>query len=105
SRATTDCNVVDLVGRFGILSARSEKVCLNDVGDVTEIATRLAIPVNLNRLIPQHCVSPFRNHCRIWTSWVLSRTKNVEISETNAFYPVTGCKNVGIKFIDAFRNG
>src|SRR3954466_8400357 len=76
-------NIVNLIACFRVLRHGGQKVRLNDVGNVTEVAAGLSVSIDIH-LPPLHqSRDPTGNYGCVRASRVLSWSEYIEVSEAN----------------------
>src|SRR5438552_15032641 len=82
-RALAESDIVRLIQRLSICRRCCEKIGLHDVCDETEIAARLAVPIDSHRLAFEQRGNPFENDRRIRALGILARTEYIEIPQAD----------------------
>src|ERR1017187_2038982 len=95
-------DIIDLVSGLRRLHGGGEQVSLDDVGDVTEVPAGLPVAVDADGFVPHHGRNPFRDHSRIRSIGVLTRTEYIEIPEADGGEPITTAKDLRIKLVGPF---
>lgn len=104
ARLPSERDVVDLAGRCCFVCSGREKVCLNDVLDVAEVAASFSIAIDLDDAVVEHCLDPAWNHSSVGSIRVLPLAKHVEVTQTNTAHSIMLVEDLCIEFVDVFRN-
>src|SRR5581483_8927155 len=72
-----------------------EEICLDSVGDVTEITAGGTVAINLDGLAAEHGANPLGNHGGIGAVGVLAGAKDIEVAEAHALQAVGASENAG----------
>src|SRR5690348_17034595 len=88
--------VVRLVDGLWVLDRSRKDICLNDIGDVTEIAARFTVAIYKHRLLVQHRGNPFGDYGGVSAIGILSWTKYVEVAKPHRLQVIALGKNVSV---------
>src|SRR5581483_8258062 len=102
--AGVQSDVVNLVGG-GVGGGGGEEICLDSVGDVTEITAGGTVAINLDGLAAEHGANPLGNHGGIGAVGVLAGAKDIEVAEAHALQAVGASENAGVEFVDGLGHG
>jgi len=98
-------NVEDLVESSRIVSCGGEEISLDDVVDVTEIATGLAIAINVNRLTLKECGDPTWNDRGVSACRVLAWAEDIEIAKADGVQIVRAGEDASVNFVHGLCGG
>src|SRR6266481_7866575 len=98
-------DIKDLVEGSQVLGGRGEEIGLDNVVDVTEVATGLAVAKNMNRLVLEQGGDPAWYNGRVSACRVLARAEDIEIAQADGVQIKCLGKDTGIKFVDGFCGG
>src|SRR5437763_8158436 len=62
--------IVNLVYGRRVVGDRCEHVGLHGIRYIAKITAALAISIDIEWLVPNHCGDPFRNDCRVGALWI-----------------------------------
>src|SRR5205814_3617900 len=77
------CDIVSLSGSIRIFRGRSQQVGLHNIFDEAEIAGRLSIAIDDDRLTLEQRGNPFGNYGGVSAVRVLARPEHIKITQTD----------------------
>ena len=77
-----------------------QQIRLNDIGHVNEVASRLAIPIDIHRLALEHGGDPEGNYRGVGAARVLPRAKNIEVAQARELHAIALCENARVGLAD-----
>src|SRR6185436_9661174 len=98
-------HIVDRIQPLTILTESRQEVRLDDVGNITEIATCFAVSINMDGLVFDHSRDPPGDDGCVSACGVLAWTKDIEVAQADAFHAITLRKGQCIQLVDTLRDG
>ena len=100
----TKSRIIYLVDCFRIGCRHGPHIHLNDIINVREITAILAVAIDVGCLMRHEFLDKQRYDCGICAVGILTAPEDIKISQADVFSTVCAGKDVGIKFVDIFRN-
>jgi len=100
-----DGDIKDLVEGGGILSGRGKEIGLDDVVDVTEVATGLAVAKNMDGLVLKEGSEPAWNDGGICACRILAWAEDIEIAQANGAQSKGAGEDASVGFVHRFCGG
>src|SRR4051812_32268220 len=101
--ASSERYVVGLVRCLGAGRDSRPQIGFNHIADVAEVSRRFPIAINDHRLILDEGAYPLGYDSGVGTVRILSRPKNIEVTQTDRPQAIATREHLGIDFGHVFR--
>ncbi len=92
----------EVLRQAGAFGRKRQKICGNDVIDMAIIARSGSVAKDGARFADRHVLNPSRDDGGIGTVWILSRSEDVKIAQSDDLHAISPSPRLGVDFLGAF---